>query len=178
VHHEIAILLYLVSRAVRVLAGTGQIEYNSRMHIAPLTPADVTADLLVDFHRLLPQLSADPLPSFDQLAEIVSVPTTHVLVVRVPDANGAIVGTLTLAGYRTPTGLHVWIEDVVVDAAHRGHGIGEALCRAAVELAAAQGANSVNLTSRPSRLAANQLYAKLGFVRRETNVYRLDVSAA
>ena len=147
------------------------------MHIALLTPADVTAELLADFQRLLPQLTTDPLPSLAQLAAIVSSPATHILVARPPDIAGPIIGTLTLAGYRTPSGLHVWIEDVVVDAAYRGQGIGEALCRSALQLAAAEGATTVNLTSRPSRHAANQLYAKLGFVRRETNLYRLEVAA-
>jgi ribosomal protein S18 acetylase RimI-like enzyme len=105
-----------------------------------------------------------------QLRAIAAAPTTALLVAR--DEATAIHGMLTLAWYTTPTGTHFWIEDVVVDAAVRGHGIGEALCRAALTLAKTNGATSLNLTSRPSREAANRLYLRLGFALRETNVYR------
>ena len=83
-----------------------------------------------------------------------------------------IVGALTLVLFRIPTGLRAWIEDVIVDEAARGRGIGEALNQAAIERARAAGARTVDLTSRPSREAANRLYQRLGFVERETNVYR------
>jgi ribosomal protein S18 acetylase RimI-like enzyme len=74
--------------------------------------------------------------------------------------------------FRIPTGVRAWIEDVVVDDAARGKGVGEALNRAALELAGRLGARTVDLTSRPSREAANRLYQRLGFVARDTNVYR------
>jgi ribosomal protein S18 acetylase RimI-like enzyme len=88
--------------------------------------------------------------------------------------DGTIVGTLTLAIFRIPTGLRAWIEDVVVDERARGRGVGAALTNAAIRLASDQGARTVDLTSRPSREAANRLYQRLGFVARETNVYRFD----
>jgi ribosomal protein S18 acetylase RimI-like enzyme len=87
------------------------------------------------------------------------------------------VGSLTLAVFRIPTGLRAWIEDVVVDESARGQGVGEALNRAALDRAAALGAVTVDLTSRPSRAAANRLYQRLGFEPRETNVYRYDLRA-
>lgn len=149
------------------------------MQIAVLTPADVTPNLLAAFHRLMPQLSDDPLLSLlslAQLEDIVRSPATQILVAR--EAGQALIGTLTLAHYRTPSGAHWWIEDVVVDAAHRGRGIGEALSHAALQHAKSHGASAVNLTSRPSRVAANRLYLKLGFVRRETNVYRFDLAGS
>ena len=83
-----------------------------------------------------------------------------------------ILGSLTLAFYRIPTGLKAWIEDVVVDDAARGHGVGALLSRAALDEAQRRGAKDVSLTSRPSREAANRLYLRLGFVARETNMYR------
>ncbi len=83
---------------------------------------------------------------------------------------------LTLAMFRIPTGRRAWIEDVVVDGRARGKGVGEALTRHAIAYARQHGARTVDLTSRPSREAANAMYAKLGFVRRSTNVYRIDVS--
>jgi len=69
--------------------------------------------------------------------------------------------------------LRAWIEDVAVDEAARGEGIGEALSRAAVDHARAHGARTIELTSRPAREVANRLYRKLGFEIRNTNVYRL-----
>ena len=88
------------------------------------------------------------------------------------DPSGRIVGSLTLAVFRVPTGVLSWIEDVVVDQATRGSGAGEALVGAALDRAARAGAKSVDLTSRPSREAANRLYQRVGFERRPTNVYR------
>lgn len=81
---------------------------------------------------------------------------------------------LTLALFRIPTGVRAWIEDVVVDEAARGQGVGAELTGAAIRLANQRGARTVDLTSRPSREAANRLYQRLGFVQRETNVYRFE----
>jgi ribosomal protein S18 acetylase RimI-like enzyme len=86
--------------------------------------------------------------------------------------SGPIVGILTLVTFRIPTGVRARIEDVVVDNALRGRGTATALTRAALEIAAARGAHTVDLTSRPSREAANRLYQHLGFEQRETVVYR------
>jgi len=77
--------------------------------------------------------------------------------------------------FRIPTAVRAWIEDVVVDGSARGSGVGEALSRAALAEAARRGAKTVELTSRPSREAANRLYQRIGFVRRDTNVYRYEV---
>ncbi len=134
-----------------------------------------TSEVVAAFARLVPQLSRSaPPPGQAELAEMVASPATTLLVARTP--AGEIVGSLTLVGFRIPTGLRAWIEDVVVDESARGAGVGEALVRAALESAAAAGARSVDLTSRPSREAANRLYRRLGFERRETNVYRLELS--
>ncbi len=86
-----------------------------------------------------------------------------------------IVGMLTLALFRIPSGVRAWIEDVVVDTEARGRGIGAALVRRAIEIAQESGARTVDLTSRPSREAANKLYQKLGFEQRSTNVYRYTI---
>lgn len=83
-----------------------------------------------------------------------------------------IVGALTLVIFRIPTGLRAWIEDVVVDEAARGHGVGAALTKTAVRIAQGEGARTIDLTSRPSREAANRLYERLGFQLRDSRVYR------
>ncbi len=130
-----------------------------------------TTELVEAFERLTPQLSSSaPPPGETELTEITSSPATHLLVAR--DEDGALVGSLTLVLFRIPTGMRAWIEDVVVDSDARGRGVGEALNRFAIDLAAEHGARSVDLTSRPSREAANRLYQRLGFVARDTNVYR------
>jgi ribosomal protein S18 acetylase RimI-like enzyme len=140
---------------------------------------EVTPELVEAVARLVPQLSrSSPPPTAPQLGEIVTSPTTTLFVARLggegeaQGEGGDIVGTLTLALFRIPTGLRAWIEDVVVDGSARGAGVGEALTLAALERAADAGARTVDLTSRPSREAANRLYTRLGFELRETNVYR------
>jgi len=157
---------------------------------------EVTDDLVSAVHRLLPQLSTSaPLPSGADLGRVVGSPVTTLFVARVGPAtddveraealsadgrgpaaqgeDGEIVGMLTLAIFYLPTGTRAWVEDVVVDASGRGQGVGAALVGAAVQLAGARGALTVDLTSRPSREDANRLYVRLGFEPRTTNVYRL-----
>jgi ribosomal protein S18 acetylase RimI-like enzyme len=130
----------------------------------------VTDELVEAFRRLMPQLSSsNPAPTRTELAEMIESPAITLLIAR---DEGEIVGSLTLAMFRIPTGRRAWIEDVVVDNARRGRGIGEALTREALAVAKAAGATTVDLTSRPSREAANRLYQRVGFEKRETNVYR------
>lgn len=147
---------------------------------------EVTEDLVRALHRLLPQMSRSArLPSGLEIDEIVSSRATTLLLAsddgsesdeadEVGERDGAIVGMLTLVTFRLPTGVRAWIEDVVVDTGSRGRGVGEALTQAAIELAADRGAQTVDLTSRPSREAANRLYRRMGFEQRETNVYRFS----
>ena len=135
---------------------------------------EVDLDLVSAFARLIPQLSkSSPPPDADQLAEMIAHPGTTVFVAR-SDDESLIVGTLTLVVFRIPTGLRAWIEDVVVDEAARG-GVGTALTNAAIDKARDAGCKTVELTSRPSREAANHLYQKLGFEIRDTNVYRFTL---
>ncbi|MDE0116165.1 MAG: GNAT family N-acetyltransferase [bacterium] len=131
---------------------------------------EATAELVEAFERLAPQLSSsNPPPSAEALDAIVASDATRLLMAT---ADGVIVGSLTLVLVRIPTGLRAVIEDVVVDEQSRGQGVGRALNEAALEMAQAAGAVTVDLTSRPSREAANHLYLRLGFEVRDTNVYR------
>jgi len=135
----------------------------------------VTDELVAAFARLVPQLSATTAPpGRNALEEIVGSPAVTVLIAR---AGGTIVGTLTLAMFPIPTGFRAWIEDVVVDEAARGRGIGEALTTEAIGLARAAGAKTVDLTSRRSRTAAGRLYERAGFEERDTRVYRYRMPA-
>lgn len=136
--------------------------------------AHVVDEELVDaFALLIPQLSrSNPPPDAAALQAIVDATDSHLLIARDPQQGNRIVGSMCLAMFRIPTGLRAWIEDVVVDEAARGRGVGEKLNRRALDIAAEAGATSVDLTSRPSREAANRLYRRMGFEQRETNVYR------
>ena len=135
----------------------------------------VSPELVEAFTRLLPQLSRSAAPpTAESLGEVVGSPACHLLVAQGP---GGIVGSLTLVVFPIPTGQRAWIEDVVVDEAARGGGVGAKLNEAALDLARRLGARTVDLTSRPSREAANRLYQRLGFAPRETNVWRMTLEA-
>ena len=135
-----------------------------------------TPELVAAFDRLIPQLSSsNPPPTESDLAAICESEASLLLIAVDRDDADRILGSLTLAWFRIPTGVRAWIEDVVVDEAARGMGVGEALNRAALDRTRRLGARTVDLTSRPSREAANRLYQRLGFIPRDTNVYRLSL---
>src|ERR687892_1951558 len=116
----------------------------------------VTDELVEAARRLLPQLSTSAAPlSADDLTRIASHQATTLFIAR---SEGVIVGMLTLVTFPLPSGQRARIEDVVVDQDARGHGVGRALTMAALDLAQVQGARSIDLTSRASRVAANRLY--------------------
>ena len=136
----------------------------------------VDDEILAALRMLLPQLSATAAPlTAEAVREIVGSPCTTLLV-AIDRTTRQIVGSLTLALFRIPTGIRAWIEDVIVGEAARGRGIGEALTREAVQRARDRHARTVELTSSPRRAAANRLYQRLGFELRASNVYRLDLS--
>lgn len=125
------------------------------------------------FARLMPQLSPRlGAPSREALRRVAGSETGALLAAV---AGERIVGVLTLAWYDAPSGRKAWIEDVVVDAATRGRGIGEALVREALALARREGVARVMLTSNATRRASHRLYERMGFVRYETDCFRLDL---
>jgi len=132
---------------------------------------EVTDEVVGAFGRLLPKLSRSARPlSADELGMLVAYESNTLLVARL---DGEIVGALTLVLFPIPTGLRAWIEDVVVDESARGNGVGAELTREAIRLARRAGARTVDLTSRPTRGAANRLYERLGFQLRDSRLYRL-----
>jgi len=143
------------------------------MQIEIVTKAD--GELYEAFQRLVPQLTNNnPPPSLDDLAGLVQDPASRLMVAR--NENGNIIGALTLTVYRVPTGIRSIIEDVIVDISARGEGFGEALMLRAIDLAREKGAGNISLTSNPLRVAANSLYVKLGFKKRETNTFQIRLS--
>ena len=140
-------------------------------------------ELVAAMERLIPQLSRSAKPlTAQQTQSLVDQASVYLFVFRTDkpviaaDGNeveaGTILGMLSLATFAIPTGVRAWVEDVVVDAGTRGMGAGQQLVEAAVAHAQKIGARTVDLTSRPSREAANRLYRRCGFELRETNVYR------
>lgn len=136
-----------------------------------------TPELVEAMQRLVPQLSRSA-PALDAqaVAELVAQEAVELFVYHAEERAGAprspILGMLSLAHFRIPTGVRAWIEDVVVDRTARGRGAAGALVQAALTYAGSHGARTVDLTSRPAREAANRLYRRWGFHLRETNVYR------
>jgi ribosomal protein S18 acetylase RimI-like enzyme len=142
------------------------------MRIEIVTRAD--AELHEAFQRLVPQLTNNnPPPSLDELTALVHEASSTLLIAR--DDSGVIVGALNLTVYRVPTGIRSIIEDVVVDISARGQGIGEELMLRAIDIAREKGAANISLTSNPLRVAANKLYLRVGFQKRETNAYQMKL---
>jgi ribosomal protein S18 acetylase RimI-like enzyme len=134
---------------------------------------EVTEEILQAFQRLIPQLARHcPPPTRELLTAIAASSETFIFLARYPEDNSPVVGSATLVTFQTPTGRHGWIEDVVVDYKTHRQGIGKALTEKCLDKARELGLHEVNLTSRPSREAANRLYQGLKFIQRDTNVYR------
>ena len=135
----------------------------------------VVQDVYVDaVNHLLKQLSSTPRAlTRESLEDIVGSGNSHLFMAEV---DGEVAGMLTLSHYQAPTGLKMWIEDVVVDEAMRGRSIGRLLVNSAIEYAKTLGGGTLMLTSRPSREAANALYRSCGFVFKETNNYKMEIT--
>jgi GNAT superfamily N-acetyltransferase len=133
-----------------------------------------TTELLDALNYLLPQLSSSAKElTLERLQQLLDCPTTRLYTLR--DEEGKIRATTTLSLQELITGTKAWVEDVVVDSNARGRGYARQLLQHLAEEAKAIGAKSLNLTSRPSRTAANKLYQSEGYEIRETNVYRKAV---
>lgn len=130
--------------------------------------------VLDGLNTLLPQLSpAGRQISLRMLEAMVRSRSTTLLAAV---EHQRVLGCLALVMFQIPTGLRARIEDLVVGAGVRGKGLGEQLVRQAIGLAEQRGADVVELTSNPQRVAANRLYRKLGFALRETNTYRYVIA--
>jgi ribosomal protein S18 acetylase RimI-like enzyme len=142
----------------------------------PREPITVEVVRLVDNEladaaaRLIPQISPTAqAPGQLELEQIVRDPGTTLIIAR---EGRTIVGMLTLHTLRAVTGIHAWIQDLVVDRAAKGRGVSELLTREAMRIGAARGAQTAELTSRPSQVGAGRLYERLGFERRQAHLYR------
>lgn len=132
---------------------------------------DLKPDYLEAINRLIAQLSTSSHTFTEaELNSLIASPQSHLYALEYDEK---IIGMVTLCIYQCPTGRKAWIEDVVVDQNHRGKGYGKLMVRKAMEEYQNRGNVTLMLTSRPSRIVANQLYQSLGFEKRETNVYKM-----
>ena len=132
---------------------------------------DLKPDYLEAINRLIAQLSTSSHTFTEaELNSLIASPQSHLYALEYDEK---IIGMVTLCIYQCRTGRKAWIEDVVVDQNHRGKGYGKLMVRKAMEECQNRGNVTLMLTSRPSRIVANQLYQSLGFEKRETNVYKM-----
>lgn len=142
------------------------------MHIDELT--SLSDSQVEDLLALMRELDPEITVTAEMVRAAAKAPGTHLFVAR--EEAGSIIGCASLCVFESPTGRKASIEDVVVGEAYRGRGIGRALVEQVVDYAGRELAPvDLHLTSRPARVAANGLYRKLGFVKRETNVYRMHL---
>lgn len=124
--------------------------------------------------RLMGQLTARSIAFMaDDYSRLVSSPCSKLFLLL---DEGNVMGMLTVGMYVSPTGTKAWIEDVVVDEVLRGQGFGRMLVEHAIDFCKKEGIDTVYLTSNPKRVAANGLYQSMGFVRKETNMYKMDLT--
>ncbi len=146
-----------------------------QVEILQIKAGDVDEELVSAMQNLLPQLSkTGSMPEHlnGKYLEDLVKSDNCILFAAKTAGDGRNVGSLTLVIYSTPSGKRARIEDVVVDESYRGKGIGSKLNTAAIQKATELGARTLDLTSAPDRQSANAMYQKLGFVKRDTNVYR------
>lgn len=131
-------------------------------------------ELLEAINNLMPQLTSHFEPLHEEyLKQLLAETNSHLFIARSKDSS--ILGVLTLNIFTIPTSKKAYIEDVVVDNNSQGKGIGKSLLNAAISYAREQKVNQIELTSNPNRVAANKLYQKIGFEKRATNYYRLQL---
>jgi ribosomal protein S18 acetylase RimI-like enzyme len=136
-------------------------------------PTKATGELVKALGALIPQLNpALPAPTAEHLAVLLADKGSTLLIAR--DGN-KIVGTAMVIVYPTTFRFESRIEDVVVDESARGRGVGEALVKECIEVARSRGAAIVELQTARSRAAANRLYERMGFERRDSNPYRMTL---
>ncbi len=134
-----------------------------------------TAADLKDINALLPQIAQKPhLLSMRELKLVTNQDSCRLIVAR-DMKESRIAGMSALTSVYVPTGLITTIEDVVVDEKYRGKGIGRKLTQKMIDVAKKGRAKHISLTTNPAREAANAMYQKMGFFKKETNYYRINL---
>lgn len=122
------------------------------------------ADLAV----LMQELSGNIIFTHKTLERMLADANSHLYVIR---EEGGIVACACLCIFHQPFSTDATIESVVVSSKMRGKGLGRTLMEHLLEEAARMNVDCIHLTSNPKREAANALYQKMGFEKKETNCY-------
>ena len=133
----------------------------------------LSASQVNDLLELMRELNPDLAVTSEMITCAAESANTHLFALM---DGERIIGTASLCVYSSPTGLKASVEDVVVSSLYRGQGLGKKLMEHVIAFARTELRNvDLHLTSRPERVAANELYKKLGFEKRETNAYEMKV---
>ena len=138
--------------------------------ILPLTAATENTEAEIDALARELHLEGPTTVSLERIQEVLAAPNTILMTAQ---DDGKVVGMATLHILPTTEKRIAHVDDVVVSSAYRGQGLGEKLMRALIDAARERGVASLHLTSRPARAAAQALYMKVGFKKRETDVFKL-----
>lgn len=138
-----------------------------------LDPTKINSKNLESLNNLLHQLSPDAKP-IDATKISWMISKYNVLVhLAIDTETQEIVGMGSLLHNEKLTAKFGTIEDVVVNQDHRSQGIGRKITENLIEDGKKMGLRYIELTSSPIRVEANELYTKIGFQQRKTNVYRM-----
>lgn len=125
-----------------------------------------------DLASLMQELSSNIIFTRESLDRMLADPNSHLYVIREEDR---IVACACLCIFQQPFSTDATIESVVVSSKMRGKGLGQQLMEHLIEEAARMKVDCIHLTSNPKRVAANALYQKMGFERKETNCYVMEL---
>jgi ribosomal protein S18 acetylase RimI-like enzyme len=128
----------------------------------------------MELHTLIFQLNPK-LPPIDHSHLEKLIDSDAIKLFGAFDENKKLIGMLSLVLFPIPSGMRCWIEDVVIDQHHRRKRLGQTIMNYAIDYAREKGATTIDLTSRPSRIEANEMYRRMGFEKRDTNVYRMNL---
>jgi ribosomal protein S18 acetylase RimI-like enzyme len=140
------------------------------MEIRELTSLDDIQWRCLDV--LMKQLDDEKTVTRSMFQDVIDDPGSHLYALFDGDR---IAGCATFSVYYSPTGRKACVEDVVVHTDYRGQHLGRALLEHIISEARKMSPIEIHLTSRPVRVAANALYQSLGFVKRDTNFYKMVV---
>lgn len=97
----------------------------------------------------------------------------HVIICKIDDT---VVGTALLSTYKVISGYRGMVDDVVVDSAQRGKGIGRKLMERLLEEGKNLDLDEILLFTGHHRAPAIALYRSLGFTLRESGLYNLRLT--
>jgi len=110
----------------------------------------------------------------EEFNEMIEPKQNFLFIAREVSTN-KIAGVVMISIYRIPDSKKAYLDDIIVDEHFRGRGIAGLLFEKVIATSKEHNAEYIMLTSNPKRVAGIHLYEKLGFKKRETNVYRLEL---